>query len=44
MLVSRTVVELTAGSDIRFKRIGEVDLKGLAGRRELYQIDVGDLL
>lgn len=42
VLVSRTVVELVAGSDIRFQRVGEVDLKGLAGRRELYQIDVGD--
>lgn len=42
VLVSRTVVELVAGSDIRFEQVREVDLKGLAARRELYQTNAGD--
>ena len=37
VLVSRTVVDLTAGAAIHYEPIGEVDLKGLAGRRELFR-------
>lgn len=37
VLVSRTVVDLTAGAAIRYAPIGEIDLKGLAGRRELFR-------
>jgi DNA-binding NarL/FixJ family response regulator len=37
VLVSRTVVDLTAGGAIRYEALGEVDLKGLAGRRELFR-------
>ena len=37
VLVSRTVVDLTAGAAILYEPVGEVDLKGLAGRRELFR-------
>ena len=37
VLVSRTIVDLTAGAALPYQTIGEIDLKGLAGRRELFR-------
>lgn len=38
VLVSRTVVDLTAGAAIPYEPIGEVDLRGLAGLRDLFRV------
>ena len=38
VFVSRTVADLTAGASIGYEPIGEVDLKGLAGRRQLLRV------
>lgn len=40
ILVSRTVVDLVAGSSIRFRDLGEHDLKGVSGPWRLYAVEV----
>ena len=43
ILVSRTVVDLTSGSGIRFDPRGSYDLKGIAGSWPLYAARVPDI-
>lgn len=38
IIVSRTVADLVAGSDIRFEHAGEHKLKGMPGRWELFAV------
>jgi class 3 adenylate cyclase len=38
ILVSRTVVDLVAGSDFRFDDRGEHELKGVPGRWQLFAV------
>jgi class 3 adenylate cyclase len=41
LLVSRTVKDLFAGSGLRFREWGRVELKGLPGQWQLYAVDTG---
>jgi class 3 adenylate cyclase len=38
VVVTSTVKDLCAGSDLRFKDVGEHDLKGIPDRWRLYQV------
>ncbi len=42
VLVSQTVRDLVAGSDLAFEDAGEYSLKGIPGRRHLYRAVRGD--